>query len=287
MPQLKINLKRSEEQMEMGTIKRTAAAGAIWVLAFLIISCATPQQDLSQGKELMEGDKAKSAELVRLLGEFNAGSPDTINSAFTADGETSGKKFKVEGRTIYDKKGYYFLSMKDFVFRSPVIDVYRETDKLYFYYPAENKLIIDDVNKINLYNYSGFKADYSFIQDLFTGKIPLIKGYSVSRLLKEEGNSYYLILENSDYFENIYFKDGTPEKILLMHKESKNKVEIYLKSVVNKDKSYFFREVKIIAPGLGVTMHLNFSNPVLNGDVKVPGIEPLKKKKGIQIIKVN
>lgn len=271
----------------MVTIKRTAAAGAAWVLAFLIISCATAQQDLSHGKELMEGDKAKSAEFVKFLGEFNVGSPDTINSAFTADGETSGKKFKVEGRTIYDKKGYYFLSMKDFVFRSPVIDVYREAENLYFYYPAENKLIIDDVNKIDLYSYSGFKADYSFIQDLFTGRIPLIKGYSVSRLLKEENSAYYLILENSDYFENIYFKDGAPEKILLMHKESKNKVEIYLKSVVIKDKSYFFREVKIIAPGLGVTIHLSFSNPSLNRNVKVPGIDPLKKKKGIQVIKVN
>lgn len=271
----------------MGTIKRIAAAGTLWALALIIISCATTQTDSSQGKDLMEGDKAKSAELIRALDAINAASPDTINSSFTADGETSGKKFKVEGKVLYDKKGYYFVSMKDFVFRSPVVDAYRDAEKLYFYYPAEKKLVIDDVNKINFYNYTGFKADYSFIQTLFTGGIPLVKGYSVSRLLKEEGDAYYLILENSDYFENIYFKGGIPEKILLIHKESKNKAEIYLKSITRKDKSSFFRKVKIVAPGLGVSMNLSFSGPVLNGDVKVPGIEPLKKKKEVEIIKVN
>jgi hypothetical protein len=274
--------------MAMGTIKRVFSAAALTVVGFFILSCATtPPDTTSRGKDLMEGDKAKAAEFTRMLDEINAAAPDTINSSLTADGEASGKKFKVEGRVVYDKKGYFFVSLKDFVFRSPVLDAYREGEKLYFHYPAENKLIADDVNKINLYNYSGFKAEYHFIQTLFTGGIPLIKGYNVNRVFKEEDDAYYLILENSDFFENIYFKKVIPEKILLMHKESKNKAEIYLRSVVRKDKSYFFRQFKIVAPGLGVSMNLTFLNPVLNGDVKVPGIEPLKKKKGIQIIKVN
>jgi hypothetical protein len=34
-------------------------------------------------------------------------------------------------------------------------------------------------------------------------------------------------------------------------------------------------------------MNLSFSSPALNGKVKVQSIEPLKKKKGIEIIKVN
>jgi hypothetical protein len=273
--------------MEMAAIKRIISAGTLTVLCFLILSCAATQPDTFQEKDLIEGDKAKSSELIRVLDEINASAPDTINSSFTADGETSGKKFKVEGRAVYDRKGYFFLSLKDFIFRSPVIDVYREAERLYFYYPAEKKLVVDDVNKIDLYNYSGFKAEYGFIQTLFTGGIPLIKGYNVSRLLKEEGNAYYLILENSDYFENIYLKNGVPEKILLMHKESKNKAEIYLKSMIRKDKSSFFKRIKIVAPGLGVSMELSFSSPVLNKAVKVQSIEPLKKKKGIEIIKVN
>jgi len=273
--------------MEMAAIKRIISAGTLMVLAFIVLSCATTQPDTIQEKDLVEGDKAKSSELISVLDEINASAPDTINSSFTADGETSGKKFKVEGRAVYDRKGYFFVSLKDYIFRSPVVDAYRDGDNLYFYYPAEKKLIIDDVNKINFYNYSGFKAEYSFIQTLFTGGIPIIKGYKVSRLLKEEGNAYYLILENSDYYENIYFKRGTPEKILLIHKESKNKAEIYLKSLIRKDKSYFFKRIKIVAPGLGVSMGLSFSSPALNKPVKVQSIETLKKKKGIEIIKVN
>jgi len=287
MQQLKRNLKRSGEQMEMGIINRFAAAGVLPVFTFIILSCATTQTDTSRDKELLESDKAKSAELISALDGINASSPETISSSFTADGNTSGKKFRVEGRAVYDKQGYYFITLKDFIFRSPVIDAYRDADKLYFYYPVEKKLIIDDVNKINLYNYSGFKADYIFIETLFTGRIPLINGYKISRLLKEEGDIYYLILENNEFYENICFKGHIPEKILLIHKESKNKAEIYLKSLTRKGKSSFFRQVKIIAPGLGVSMELSFVNPVINEAVKVQSIEPLKNRKGIEIIKVN
>lgn len=271
----------------MGKIKKVITAGVLSALVFIIVSCRTAQPDTLQGKELMETDKAKSAELLGVLEDINSGSPDTISSSFSADGDTSGKKFKVEGKAVYDKKGYYYITLKDYVFRSPVIDAYRDTDKLYFYYPAEKKLIVDDVNKINFYNYSGFKADFGFMQTLLTGGVPVIKGYSVSRILKEEGEAYYLILENGDYFENIYFKGSVPEKILLMHKESRNKAEIYLKSLTRKDKSYFFRKIKIVAPGLGLSMNLRFSSPVLNEPVKVQGIDSLKNKKGIEVIKIN
>ncbi len=77
------------------------------------------------GQSLIESDKAKSIELIRVLDELNAASPETINSEFTADGKTSGKSLKLRVELYIDKKGYYFITLKDFVFRSPVIDVYR------------------------------------------------------------------------------------------------------------------------------------------------------------------
>lgn len=272
----------------MERIKKLITAAAVFSsAAFIIVSCKTAQPDTLQGRELLEGDKAKSAELIKVIDDINTCSPDTINSSFSADGDSSGKKFKVEGRAVYDKRGYYYLTLTDYIFKSPVIEAYRDGDRLYFYYPAEKKLLVDDVNKINFYNYAGFKADFGFMQTMLTGGIPLLKDYSVSRLLKEDDEAYFLILENSDYFENIYFKKGVPEKILLMHKESRNKAEIYLKSLTRKDKSYFFRKIKVVAPGLGLSMNLGFSNPVLNEPVKVQSIDSLKRKKGLEVIKVN
>ncbi len=270
----------------MGAIKKTVISCIISAMVAVIFSCASAGPE-TQGKELTVADKDKSSELLKILNDINEESPDTINSSFTADGDTSGKKFKVEGRAVYDRKGFFYLTLTDYIFRSPVIDVYRDGDKLYFYYPAEKKLVVDDVNKINFYNYTGFKAEYRFMQTLFTGGIPVISEYRISRLLKEEGDSYFLILENSEYFENINFKSGVPEKIMLVHKSSRNKAEVYLKSPERKNKSIFFKNIKIAAPELGLTMNLRFLKPELNVPVKVQNIETLKRKKGIDIIKIN
>lgn len=271
----------------MRKIKKLLYAGIIPALACMIISCATTEPAADHEKELITTDKDKSAELLKLLDEINASSPETINAAFTADGETPGKKFRIEGRAVYDKKGFFYFSLVDYIFRSPVIDAYRDGDKLYFYYPADKKLLIDDVKKINFYNYSGFKADYGFIQSLFTGGIPVIPDYNSSKTLADGDDSYYLILENNEYYENIYFKKRIPEKILLMHKESRNKAEIYLKSLVRKDRSYFYKNIKIVAPGQRSSINLIFSKPVLNEAVKVQSVEALKKKSGIEVVKIN
>ncbi len=271
----------------MKKIRRRVLAGVILASALFIISCSTMQPDSAEEKELTATDGDKSAALLKVLADINAGSPDTINSTFTADGETPGKKFRVEGRAVYDKKGYYYITLTDYIFRSPVIDAYREGDKLYFYYPVEKKLLVDDINKINFYNYSGFKVGFAFMQTLFTGGIPVITDYSLNKVLKEGEGAYYLILENSEYFENIYFNNNLPEKILLMHKQSREKAEVYLKSLTRKDKSYFFRKIKIIAPGLGMSINLSYSRPQINEPVIVKKVDSLKLKKGIEVIKIN
>jgi len=261
--------------------------GLIFALSLFFVSCAATQQGVEQGKDVTAIPDAKSVELLTILKEINGNSPDTIRASFTADGDTSGKKFRLEGKALFDKKGYYSVSLTDYVFKSPVMNAYRELDRLYFYYPAEKKLLADDINKIDFYRYSGFKADFGFMQTLFTGGIPVIINYSVNKVLREGESSYFLILENKDYFENIFFSGGIPEKILLIHKQSRDKAEIYLKSMTRREKSIFYRSIRIVAPGLGVTMQISFSKPVLNEPVKVETVEPVRMKKGVQLIKVN
>jgi len=271
----------------MGIIKKAFIAGALFLILFVNISCVTTQPDGIKGKELLAEDREKAVELLKILEEININSPDTINSSFIADGEKSGKKFRVEGKAAYDKKGHYYVTLMDYVFRSPLIEAYRDGDALYFYYPTEKKILVDDINKINFYNYSGFRADFGFMQTLFTGGIPIIGGFRISKLLREKDDCYYLILENDEFFQNICFKKDMPEKILLIHKGSKYKGEVYLKSVMRKDKSYFYRSVKIVAPALGVSMDLRFSKPVLNRAVKVKSVDSLKKIKGVNVVKIN
>lgn len=256
------------------------------VLLFFIICCSAQKTDTDV--KLSKTGNIKAKEYLALINEINNASPSTIKTSFTADGNMGEKKFRVEGKVLFDKKGYYRLSISDYIFRTAVLDAYRELDTLYFFYPVEKKLLIDDYKKINLSMYTGFEADYKFIYSVFSGGIPLLEKSSVYNCLYDEKEKgYYLILENSGYFENIFFRNDIPEKILIIHKQSRDKAEIYLKSMIKKDKAVFFKNYRIVIPANGVSININFPKPVLNGAVSVEKINMNRLPKKTEIIKVN
>lgn len=254
------------------------------LLLFLFISgCSSVVKS-----ELNEAENRKAKELLAAIRGVNASSPETISSAYTADGNTGEKKFRVEGKVVFNKNGYYKLTVLDYIFQSPVLEAYRELDRLYFYYPSEKKLMIDDINKIDLSMYTGFKSEYMMLYTLFTGGIPLIEKFSVYKCLYDEnGNGYNLILENSEFFQNIFFKDAVPEKILLIHKLTRNKAEIYLKSIIKKDKSIFFKSFRIVIPELNTSINVNFLKPSLNTAVTVDKFNQGRLPKKVEVVVVN
>jgi len=241
-----------------------------------------------QKSELNEAENLKAKELLALINGANAASPETISSSFTADGNTGEKKFRVEGKVSYNKKGYYKLTVLDYIFQSPILEAYRELDRLYFYYPTEKKLLVDDINKIDLSRYTGFKVEYNLLYTLFTGGVPLINNFSVYKCLYDEKEKgYNLILQNEDFCQNVFFKDDVPEKILFIHKLTRNKAEIYLKSITRKEKSIFFKSLKIVVPELNTSINLNFTKPVLNTPVTVEKLNQEKLGKKVEVIVVN
>ncbi len=256
----------------------------IFILFLSLISGCTSVQKT----ELNEAENLKAKELIAFINGANAASPETISSSFTADGNTGEKKFRVEGKVSYNKKGYYKLTVLDYIFQSPILEAYRDLDRLYFYYPTEKKLLVDDINKIDLSRYTGFKVEYNLLYTLFTGGVPLINNFSVYKCLYDEKEKgYNLILQNEDFFQNVFFKDDVPEKILFIHKLTRNKAEIYLKSITKKDKSIFFRSLKIVVPELNTSINLNFSKPVLNTQVTVEKLNQEKLSKKVEVVVVN
>ena len=252
-------------------------------LLFFITGCSTVQKS-----ELSEAENLKAKEFLAKINEINTSSPDTISTAFTADGNTDKQKFRVEGKVDFDKKGYYKLTILDYVFQSPVLEAYRELNKLYFYYPMEKRLLTDDISKIDLSVYTGFKTDYKCLYTLLSGGIPLPDKYTVYKCLYDEKEKgYFLILENSSYFENIFFKGDVPEKILIIHKMSRDKAEIYLNSPAKKDKSTFFKGYRIVIPEINASVNISFSKLVLNKAVNIEKLNQEKLPKNIEIIKVN
>lgn len=257
------------------------------IVLFLFAACTSVQKSGTDTIVSKTGNQ-KAKEYLALISEINRISPSTIASSFTADGSIGEKKFRVEGNVVFDKKGFYRLTVSDYVFRTVIIDAYRDLDTLYFHYPSEKRLIIDDYAKINLSDYTGFKADYKLIYSVMTGGIPLIEKHSVYNCLYDEKEKgYYLILENAEYFENIFFRDNIPQKILIIHKKSRDKAEIYFKSSVKKEKMIFFKNYKIVIPANSVNININFPKPVLNGNVSVGKFNRNKLPKKTEIIKVN
>lgn len=198
------------------------------------------------------------------------------------------KKFRVEGTLDFDKKGYYKIKIVDYVFKSTVLEAYRELDRLYFYYPAENRLLVDDAGKIELSMYTGFKTSYKLLYTLLTGGIPVIDKFTVFKCLhNEKEKGYNLIIENDEYFENIFFVDDVPEKILFIHKLSRDKSEIYLQTILKKDKSRFFKNYKIVVPEKNTSINLNFLKPQMNTAVSVNKLNQGKLPKQTEIVKIN
>lgn len=254
-----------------------------------MVSCATtPANDTAASQKKLTGDSAAADRLMLAVSEINDNAPATISTSFTADGVNSGQKFKIEGTVIFDRKGYYKIAVVDYVFRSRVLDAYREMDSLYFYYPAEKKLLVDDVNRIDIYRYTGFQTSFDLMYTLLTGGIPILNDSRVTNCVAgSEPDSYNLVLENTGYMQNIYFKDGNPERIMIIHKSTKDRMEIYLKSRITKGKSVFYRNIRIVAPEKNISANINFLSPSLNGEIRPEKFRREAFRKDVETIKVN
>ncbi|HPS58558.1 MAG TPA: DUF4292 domain-containing protein [Spirochaetota bacterium] len=254
-----------------------------------LLSCATAaERETGAARGTVTGDSAAAGKLMLAVKEINDNSPATISTSFTADGASNGQKFKIEGTAVFDRKCCFKISVVDYVFRSRVLDAYREMDSLYFYYPAEKKLLVDDVYKIDIFRYTGFQTSFDIMYTLLTGGIPMLKDSSVTKCVAgTEADSFNLVLENSEYMQNIYFKGSVPERIMIIHKSTKDRMEIYLKSRITKDKSVFFKNIRIVAPEKNISANINFLSPSLNAEIKPEKFKREVFKKDVEVIKVN
>ena len=150
------------------------------------------------------------------------------------------------------------MIFRDFIFKSTINMMFREGNKLNFYYPVEKRLVKDNAETIDLRNYINIKIDFNIIYTLVLGKIPLLNNYKVKKLLKRN-KRLYLILENENYYETISFNGNAPDKILFIEKHTKDKLEIYLKKVKRIKGSQYFKYIKVIAGKSKVKVSFRFN----------------------------
>jgi hypothetical protein len=207
----------------------------IFLIPVIIISCAGTQTN--ETKEPVSHIKAESDSIIKTIKEFNSKSPSTVSSSIQVDAVIKNKKYKSSGTAVFDSDSAGInIVLQDYVFKSPIFQLFQEGSKLYIYFPAEKQLIIDNSEVSNLGSYSEIEIDYAVLRSLGRGEIPLIKNYKIKQAVSNpEKKENIIILENDSFYQTIYLADKLPLKMLFANKKTNERIEIYFNKIYNDD----------------------------------------------------
>lgn len=226
--------------------------------------------------------------MVNGIAAINKNSPGSYSVEFSVDGVYDRKKFKLQGNAQFNRKQRMMhAAFLDYIFNTQVTVFLLEGDTVRILFPIQKKMYVDDAKTINLANYGGFNINFNILFDLSTGTIPLLRDCRIRQglIAKEEATSL-LILENPGYIETISFNENVPDKILLIDKNTKDKLEIYIKKITRQGASRFFSGLKIIAKENSITLDITFNRVLLNNQVRVKTIKDIKLPENLQVIKM-
>ena len=183
-------------------------------------------------------------------------------------------------------------SLIDFIFKSPIAIIVQDDNTLKFYFPAEKKLVIDNINTVNLKNYINLDLDFTLLYRFITGSIPLIENYQIregliAKAKEKKDDEVYIILENDRYFETISFKKDIPNKVLLINKMSKEKSEFYLKQPCCKDNILSYKSIKFVSTTSGHRIIIRMNSWKHNVKVSPRSISRLRVPRGTKVIQAH
>ena len=270
------------------SVKKISISAAALLLLLPAGCVRTSLRDDDVAGQYQKTGKETIRDMVNTISTINTGLPESYSAEFSIDGVSGVKHFKSLGSAQFNRKERaMYVSFTDFIFKSPVMVLMMDGDLVRIYYPAEKRLFVDNVNTIDMANYSGPGIDFDLLHDLATGTFPLIKNYSVKQGYRAvEGTGTMLIIENAKYYETISFKGKVPDKILLMNKRTREKTEVYVKKVLADRGSRFFGTILLVADQGRLRLELNFSNIKLNAPVRVKTFRDMRLPGDIKIIKM-
>ncbi len=252
-------------------------------LPFLTLACAGGAIQ----KPLTPGEKKTVADLMTAVAEINRRTPETLSASMEITGAKSGKKYKSAGEISFDAKaGRLNLVLFDFIFKAPYTMLFKTGDSLSLYYPLEKKLILTTTQKIEPGFVAGLSVDIKTLVDLTSGKIPLIPDYR-ARQMADSGNPRraLLLLENRDCYETISFIDGRPDRILFVRKESKEKIEVYMKKYHSEGGVQYYRNLRIISESQSMDVEIAFTRISMNKPLKMKTEKDISLPRDVNIVK--
>jgi len=229
--------------MRNNTILRSAAGMSAAIIACLTIALSCAGRSVAEDRSIRDAGEEKVRNLMGKINEMNENAPVAFTAGFVVDGRVGkNKKFKTLGEIIHSAASKKTrISFLDSVFRSPMTVVLQDDRSLKFYLPVEKKMYLDNVDLIDLKSYVDVPVDYRFISSLAAGRIPLIPGYTVKQGVAQADSApgspgeYYIILENLNHYQTISLKNEIPNKIMLLNKATRDKMEFYLEKPVKSN----------------------------------------------------
>ncbi|MBN2080014.1 MAG: hypothetical protein JW838_13690 [Spirochaetes bacterium] len=217
---------------------------------------------------------------------FDSKAPLSIEADFIIDGAQRAKRFRMTGTLHYDRSARaMYVTFFDYIFRTSVLVFLADGNELRLYYPVDKKLFIESMKGIDLGDYGGPAMSMDIILALASGNIPLVSGYRVKQGLEENnGNGTMLFLENHRYYQTVSFRDGLPDKMLIINRENGERFEIYFKKRVNGSDVSYTTHMVLVASTTGLRIDLRLRNVRTNGPVAVKRARDMKLPPDVRII---
>lgn len=260
------------------------------VLAASAVGCGTAplRDDEALADRYHACGKDGIRDMLGAISEINRNSPDFCTADFSISGSRAEQRYRLLGRLQFDKRQeLLYVAFIDFIFRSPLTTLFREGDTIRIYYPADRKMYVDSVKKIDLANYGGIAVDFNLLSGLIAGTVPVIPGYSVRQgLTANDRKGSMLILENPRFYQTISFKENNPDRIKLVAKKTGEKFEVYLSRPVTRGASRLFSSIIIVGHNSRLRLDIHFSGVVLNDPVKVKTYRDSQFPRDLKIIQM-
>ena len=233
----------------------------------------------ASGKETVQ-------EMLDVLKGLDARAPRFLQADFSIEGARREKKFRMIGSLQYDRPARAMhASFSDYIFRTSILVFFAEGDDLRLYFPVEKKLFVESMRGIDLGDYGGPSMAMDIVLSLATGNIPLLAGYRVKQGLRENnGEGTMLLLENPRYYQTVSFRNGLPDKVLIIDRETRERFEIYFKKRINSGDVSYVEQMVMVASQTGLRIDLRLKSVRTGGSIKVPRARDMKLPPDVRTI---
>jgi hypothetical protein len=236
---------------------------SLLLLLTIITSCTT---NALNAKLTTESMSAEAKQLISIIQQTNKNVPETLQAYISLNANINKVAYNVAGAAYFvNNPRKIKLKLNDLIFKSPMLEILQDNNLLKIYSVAEETVFKRDVIKLKKTNL--LENNIDFITSTALGQIPLIENYKVKKVAAKPKNIKLLLIENINHYQTIAFKNDQPNKIMIVNKINKDRLEISLLRPIKVGEYKFFRRIRGFSKKTKNKFTVNFSRFRVNKKV--------------------